>query len=80
TYLTDVTTFAGQAFVQSASYVFTNADIGKRVAVMGAGPVIANANDGVWMGTIVGLSGNSARLDVPATVSASGLRCIFGTT
>ncbi|WP_291053743.1 right-handed parallel beta-helix repeat-containing protein [Herbiconiux sp.] len=78
-YLTDVNTYAGQAYVQSPTYAFTSADIGKRVAVMGAGPVLANKNDGVWIGTVLSLSGSSAVLDSNATTSATGLRAIFGT-
>lgn len=80
-YLTNVTTFAGQAYVESASG-FTSADIGKRVAVMGAGPDIPNANDRVWQGTILSISESGIRaiLDTNATFSVTGARCIYGTT
>lgn len=77
--LNDVNTFAGQDLVQSPSYTFTTADIGKRCYVVGAGPVVANANDGVWIGTIRAISGSSAQLDTLATTTTTGRRCGFGT-
>lgn len=77
--LTNAVTTAGQPTVSSASRAFVTADIGKTIAVMGAGPVVANANDGVWISTIVSVASGVATLASNATSSGTGLRCIFGT-
>jgi hypothetical protein len=77
--LTDAKTVAGQSNVTSAARAFIAADVGKTIAVMGAGPVIANANDGVWISTILSVSGGTATLTSNATAGGTGLRCVFGT-
>lgn len=77
--LTNAVTVAGQPTVSSASRAFVTADIGKTIAVMGAGPVVANANDGVWISTILSVASGVATLATNATSSGTGLRCIFGT-
>jgi hypothetical protein len=79
-YLTDARTQAGQNYLWSDAYSFTQADVGKRVGVRGAGPVIANANDGAWLGTIMSIDGSAARLDSNATSTVTGARAVFGTT
>ncbi|WP_188699450.1 right-handed parallel beta-helix repeat-containing protein [Microbacterium nanhaiense] len=78
-YVTDARTQAGANYVWTNSYNFTSADIGKRIAVKGAGPVIANANDGVWLATITAIDGTAARVDSNATSTVTGARCVFGT-
>lgn len=78
-YLRDAVATAGAATVTSASRPFTSADVGKTIAVMGAGPVIENANDGVWISTIASVNSGVATLASNATASGAGLRCIFGT-
>lgn len=75
----DAVTSAGQPTVSSATRAFVTADIGKTIAVMGAGPVVANANDGVWISTIVSVAGGVATLASNATSTGAGMRCIFGT-
>lgn len=79
-YLTDARTQAGATYVWSNNYTFTAADVGKRIAVAGAGPVIANSNDGVFMATITGADSGAAVTDVRATTGITGARCVFGTT
>lgn len=79
-YLTDARTQAGTNYVWSNSYTFTTADIGKRIGVDGAGPVIPNANDGKWLGTITAIDGSAARVDSNAASTVTGARCVFGTT
>jgi len=78
-YLRDAVTTAGAATVSSVARPFTSADVGKTIAVMGAGPVVANANDGVWISTIASVTSGVATLGSNATASVSGARCIFGT-
>lgn len=70
---------AGSAVLHSSSHPFTTADIGKRVSVIGPGPVTANVNDGVLVGTISSVSSGNATLTQTATSSISGARCVFGT-
>jgi len=77
--LTDAVTAAGLPTVSSSARPFTSADVGKTIAVMGAGPVVANANDGVWISTVTSVSSGVATLTSNATSTVSGARCIFGT-
>jgi hypothetical protein len=77
--LTDAATVTGQPTVSSAARPFTTGDIGKTLAVMGAGPIVANANDGVWIGVIQSVASGVATLGSNATSTVSGARCIFGT-
>lgn len=77
--VTDAVTTAGQPTVSSASRAFTAADVGKTIYVIGAGPVVANANDGVWISTIQSVTSGVATLASNATASVSAARCAFGT-
>ncbi|WP_375384021.1 hypothetical protein [uncultured Microbacterium sp.] len=77
--LTDVSTTAGQPTVASAARPFTATDIGKTIAVMSAGPVVANANDGVWISTIQSVAGGVATLASNATTTITAGKATFGT-
>ncbi|SFR76193.1 Right handed beta helix region [Agromyces sp. CF514] len=77
--LTDAATSSGLATVSSAARPFVAGDVGKTIAVMGAGPVVANSNDGVWISTILSVASGVATLASSATSTTTGSRCIFGT-
>lgn len=81
--LTDVSMTAGSAVLDSASYTFTAADIGKVVGVEGAGydspDYDTNANDGKLISSIVSVSGGNATLADVAVNTVSGAVSVFGT-
>ncbi|WP_336632848.1 MULTISPECIES: hypothetical protein [unclassified Microbacterium] len=81
-YLTDVSMTAGSAALTSTSYAFTSDDVGKTVGVRGAGVISTDymtlANDGVLVGTIVGVAGGVATLSVAAVNTLTGGEAAFG--
>lgn len=77
--LKDAVAMSGAATVSSVARPFVAGDIGKTIAVMGAGPSVANANDKVWISTIASVASGVATLTSNATTSVAGARCIFGT-
>lgn len=85
---TTVNATVGSAVITRTSGAFTIADIGKTIAVRGAGPVtselvtstiLAYGNDGVWLSTIISVSGATATLNSTATSSVTGADCVYGT-
>lgn len=76
--LTDAAMTAGSK-VLSTVHVFTSADVGKTIAVMGAGTIASTSNDGVYVSTIASVSGGVATLTANATTTCTGKRAVFGT-
>lgn len=87
---TTVTATADSAIIERASGTWSSSDVGKRIAVRGAGPITitpitstinAYGNDGVWIATIIAVSdlGATATLDSVATSTVTGADCVYGT-
>lgn len=80
--LTDASMAAGSNVLHSASHDFTSADIGKKIGVLGAGPISTDyavlANDGVLVTTIASVSDGDAVLTDAAVTTGSGMRAFFG--
>jgi hypothetical protein len=77
----------GSAVLTVAGHTFASDDIGKTVGVKGPGVGSDTgdfsgtvANDGVLVGTILSVSGDTATLSVVATQTASDCACIIGNT
>lgn len=65
--LTDVTTTASSAVISSASYSFTQDDVGKLITIAGAGAAAARLNT-----SIASVSGGNATLTVAPSTSIAG--------
>jgi len=73
---------AASAVLTLGGYSFTSADVGKAVGIKGAGVISADyvdhANDGVYVGTILSVSGGAATLSEAATNTVSNAKIVFG--
>lgn len=76
--LTDAAMTVGSKALSTA-HTFTSADVGKTIAVMGAGTIAAASNDGVLVSTIASVASGVATLTANAVTSCSGARAVFGT-
>lgn len=87
--LATVATTSGSAVITRASGTFSASDVGKTIAVRGAGPVVTTVidgtsalgygNDGVWLSTITAASGTTATLATTATSTVAAAECVYGT-
>lgn len=75
---------AGSPVLTITGHTFTDDDIGKTVGIKGPGPGDSTtsyatvANDGVLVGTILSVSGDTATLSEDATQTATDCACIIG--
>ena len=64
----------------TSGYAFTQEDVGKRVAVLGAKPIVPYVNgNGVMIASIVAAKDGAAILSQAAEVSVTGAKVMFGT-
>jgi hypothetical protein len=66
--------------ILTSGYAFTQADVGKRVAVIGARPIVAYVNgNGVLVSSIGAVINGAAILNAPAEATVANAEVMFGT-